>query len=87
VTSKVDLLVILHNSKPFLPAFFRSLKTISTPVTAYFLDNNSQDESANVAVESISDLPFTAFVTRAFPTFLSPHSSHDPCGTPALPAA
>jgi GT2 family glycosyltransferase len=65
VTSKVDLLVILHNSKSFLPAFFRSLKTISTPVTAYFLDNNSQDDSANVAVESISDLPFTAFVTRS----------------------
>jgi GT2 family glycosyltransferase len=65
VASTVDLLVVLHNSKHTLPALFKSLRTISVPVMAYFLDNNSADGTPEFAVEALEHLPFPAYVTRS----------------------
>lgn len=65
MTSRVDLLVVLHNSKPLLSAFLASLSNISVPVTLYFLDNNSADGTPDAVVQGLSDLPFPAFLTRS----------------------
>jgi len=65
VTTKVDLLVVLHNSKPRLPAFLSSLQRISIPVKAYFLDNNSRDGTHDSVVQAIAALPFPAYLNRS----------------------
>jgi GT2 family glycosyltransferase len=65
VASTVDLLVVLHNSKPTLPALLKSLHSISVPITAYFLDNNSTDGTPEFVVEASEHLPFPAYLTRS----------------------
>ena len=47
MTSKVDLLVVMYNCKHLIPLFVSSLRNISIPVTVYFLDNGSQDGTAD----------------------------------------
>jgi GT2 family glycosyltransferase len=65
VTSRIDVLVVLHNSKSFLPVLLDSLKRLKVPVKIYFLDNNSRDDSPEVLASRLSDLPFPAFLTRS----------------------
>ena len=65
MTSKIDLLIIVHNSRRLIPALIASLKTITVPVTAYFLDNDSRDGSAEALVSEVSNLPFRSFVLRS----------------------
>lgn len=65
MTSRIDLLVIVHNSKPLIPSLIGSLSSITIPVTAYFLDNNSGDGSADLLAAAIPSLPFPAFVLRS----------------------
>jgi len=65
VTSTVDLLVIVHNCKHLIPSFINSLRTISVPLTAYFLDNGSHDGTAGELAEAIGDLPFRAYFFRS----------------------
>ena len=65
MSSRVDLLVVLHNSKPFIPSLIKSLRSISIPVTAYFLDNGSHDGTVETVAESLSLLPFPAYVLRS----------------------
>jgi GT2 family glycosyltransferase len=65
VASTVDLLVVLYNSKNTLPALLKSLHTISVPITAYFLDNDSTDGTPEFVVEALGHLPFPAFLTRS----------------------
>ena len=65
MTSKVDVLVVLHNSKALLPAFLNSLRNISTPVTIHFLDNNSSDGTPESIVQALADLPFPVHFTRS----------------------
>lgn len=64
-TPGVDVLVLVHNSRSWIPAFVRSLHHISIPVTIYFLDNNSSDGSADLLAESASSLPSRTFVLRS----------------------
>jgi GT2 family glycosyltransferase len=65
VTSRVDLLVILHNSRQLIPSLIDSLRTISIPVTAYFLDNDSKDGTPEALDAAIGQLPFPAFLLRS----------------------
>jgi GT2 family glycosyltransferase len=65
VTSRVDLLVIVYNCKPLIPAFIASLRTITIPITAYFLDNASQDGTPDALASAIADLPFQAYLLRS----------------------
>jgi GT2 family glycosyltransferase len=65
VTSKVDLLIIVHNSRQLIPSLIESLRTISIPVTAFFLDNDSHDGTADVLVQALAELPFPAYVLRS----------------------
>jgi GT2 family glycosyltransferase len=65
VSSKADVLVVLHNSKRMLPGFFASLARISLPVRLYLLDNNSTDGTPEEAVRLAAGLPFPAYLTRS----------------------
>jgi GT2 family glycosyltransferase len=65
VSPRVDLLVILHNSKSLIPSLVESLRSISEPVTAYFLDNDSHDGTPETLAEELRRLPFTAYLLRS----------------------
>jgi GT2 family glycosyltransferase len=65
VTTRVDLLVIVHNSKPFIPALLDSLRTISIPVTVFFLDNASQDGTPEALAGALGGLPFPSYMLRS----------------------
>jgi GT2 family glycosyltransferase len=62
---RVDLLVLFYNSRGSLPAFFEGIRRISIPITAYFLDNDSRDGTADLLAEAAPKLPFPAFVLRS----------------------
>jgi GT2 family glycosyltransferase len=65
VTAEVDVLVVLYNSRRWIPQLLAGLRDISIPITAYFLDNNSTDGSADAVAAEIPALPFRAHVLRS----------------------
>ena len=65
MTSKVDLLVIVHNSKSMIPSLIEGLRTISIPITGYFLDNGSRDGTPDTLAQAIGTLPFPAYLLRS----------------------
>ncbi len=65
MTPKVDVLVVLYNSSRFLGPFLQSLRTITFPVTIYFLDNGSGDETPQILEGAISQLPFRVYFLRS----------------------
>jgi GT2 family glycosyltransferase len=65
VTSKVDLLIIVHNSSSLIPSLLESIRTISIPVTAFFLDNDSHDGTPDLLAQAVQELPFPAYVLRS----------------------
>ena len=46
MTPEVDVLVVLYNSAKFIRPLIDSLRRITIPVTLYFLDNASSDDTA-----------------------------------------
>ncbi|MBI4473719.1 MAG: glycosyltransferase family 2 protein, partial [Acidobacteria bacterium] len=46
--SRIDLLIVVHNSRKLIPPLIASLRTITVPVTGYFLDNDSRDGTADL---------------------------------------
>jgi len=65
VTSEVDVLVLLYNSRSLIPAFVQSLRRITVPMTVYFLDNNSSDGGPELLSELIPSLPFKTHILRS----------------------
>ena len=65
MTSDIDVLVLLYNSRPLIPDFLKSLRRISIPVTLFFLDNNSSDGSPDLLAELLPSLPFKAHLFRS----------------------
>jgi len=65
VTSNVDVLVVLHNSASLLEPLLNSLRRVSIPVTAYFLDNASHDNTAERLASEIRGLPFRVYLLRS----------------------
>lgn len=60
--SDADLLIVFHNSRQWIPELLASLRQISIPVTAYFLDNASTDGTADLLAQELQSLPFRAYV-------------------------
>jgi GT2 family glycosyltransferase len=48
-----------------IPSLVESLRSISFPVTAYFLDNGSRDGTADALAESLGSLPVRTYVLRS----------------------
>jgi len=65
VTPAVDVLVLLHNNRNWIPGFLSSLRRISIPVTVYFLDNNSSDGGPDLLAELLPPLPFRTHLFRS----------------------
>ncbi len=65
MTSSIDVLIVLHNSKRQLPALFNGLRNISIPVGIHFLDNNSTDETPQFLLKHLYGLPFPAYFNRS----------------------
>lgn len=65
MSSAVDLLIVFHNSRQWVPDLIASLRQISVPITAYFLDNASTDGTADLLADEIQSLPFRSYVLRS----------------------
>jgi GT2 family glycosyltransferase len=65
VISEVDLLIVIHNSRRWIPGLLESLREISIPVTAYFIDNASSDDSPDLLAAAVDTLPFPVHVVRS----------------------
>jgi GT2 family glycosyltransferase len=65
VTCDVDLLIVFHNSRKWIPDLMASLRTISVPIHAYFLDNASTDGTPEMLALEAQSLPFRAHVLRS----------------------
>ena len=63
--STIDVLVVVHNSKAWIPSLIEGLRRISIPVTVYFLDNNSMDGTPEALSTAVSDVPFPVFILRS----------------------
>ena len=64
MASNVDVLIVFYNSSNFVGPLLNSLRAISIPVTAYFLDNGSRDGTAEKLAREIPNLSFRAFLFR-----------------------
>ena len=58
MTSRIDVLVVFYNSADFVGPLLESLRRLTIPVTAYFLDNASVDGTAAKLAAAIPELPF-----------------------------
>jgi len=65
VIPDVDLLIVFHNSRRWIPDLLVTLRQISVPITAYFLDNASTDGTPELLADEVQSLPFRAFVLRS----------------------
>jgi GT2 family glycosyltransferase len=65
VTPEVDVLIVLYNSARFLQPLLDSLRRITIPVTLYFLDNASTDDTAAHMASSLSQLPVRTYFLRS----------------------
>jgi GT2 family glycosyltransferase len=64
VASNVDVLIVFYNSSKFIGPLLDSLRAVSIPITAYFLDNASRDGTADELAREIPKLPFRTFLFR-----------------------
>lgn len=65
MTPGVDLLIVFHNSRRWVPELLATLREISVPVTAYFLDNASSDGTPDLLASATESLPFRTHVLRS----------------------
>jgi GT2 family glycosyltransferase len=65
VTARIDVLVVFYNSANFVESLLASLKRLTIPVTAYFLDNGSTDDTAAKVASAIPQLPFRTYFLRS----------------------
>jgi GT2 family glycosyltransferase len=64
-SSEVDLLIVVHNSSRWIPGLLESLRRISVPVTAYFIDNASNDETPDLLAAAVGTMPFPVHFVRS----------------------
>jgi GT2 family glycosyltransferase len=65
VTPEVDVLVIAYNSARFIQPLLASIRRLTIPVTLYFLDNASTDDSAEKLASALPDLPMRTHFHRS----------------------
>jgi len=63
--SEVDLLIVVHNSRRWIPGLLESLRRISVPVTAYFIDNASSDDTPDLLSAAVETMPFPVHFVRS----------------------
>lgn len=64
-TLSIDVLIVVYNSANFLGPLLDSLGRSSAPITVYFLDNGSRDDTAEILASRIPSLPFRSFLFRS----------------------
>ncbi len=62
---EVDLLVVVHNSRRWIPGLLESLQRISIPINGYFIDNGSSDGTPDLLAAAAGTLPFPVHVLRS----------------------
>jgi GT2 family glycosyltransferase len=65
VSGEIDLLIVFHDSRQWIPGLLASLRQVSIPITAYFLDNASTDGTPDLLADEVQSLPFRAYVLRS----------------------
>jgi GT2 family glycosyltransferase len=65
VTPEVDVLVVLHNSTRFIQPLLNSLRRTTVPVTLYFLDNASRDDTVPTLTAALHTLPLKTYLLRS----------------------
>jgi GT2 family glycosyltransferase len=65
VTCEVDLLIVFHNSRRWIPGLLESLRRNTIPVRAYFIDNASSDGTPELLAAAAGTLPFPVHVVRS----------------------
>ncbi len=65
MTSNIDVLIVLYNSARFIGPLLDSLRRASIPMTVYFLDNSSSDDTAKVLESALPGLPFRTHFLRS----------------------
>ena len=65
MSGEVDLLIVFHNSRRWIPGLLESLRRISTPLRAYFIDNASTDGTPEMLADAVGTLQFPVHVLRS----------------------
>jgi GT2 family glycosyltransferase len=65
VTPEVDILIVLYNSAKFLQPLLDSLEKVKLPITLYFLDNGSTDETAQMLAARLARSPARTYLLRS----------------------
>jgi GT2 family glycosyltransferase len=65
VTPEIDVLIVLYNSAKFVSPLIESLRRLDTPVTLYFLDNASTDDTMQRLAAELPTLQFRTYVLRS----------------------
>jgi GT2 family glycosyltransferase len=65
VTSSVDVLIVLYNGAKFVQPLLASLQRLTIPVTIYFLDNASTDNTAELLPRTLPQLRCRSYFLRS----------------------
>jgi GT2 family glycosyltransferase len=65
VTPEIDVLVVLHNSTRFIQPLLNSLLRTTVPVTLYFLDNASRDDTVPTLTAALHTFPLKTHLLRS----------------------
>jgi GT2 family glycosyltransferase len=65
VTPEIDVLVVLYNSEKFIQPLLDSLQRVSIPITIYFLDNASTDQTVEKLAAVLAGFPVRTFLLRS----------------------
>ena len=65
MTGEIDIFVILHNSRKWIPNLLSGLRDITGPIRVLFLDNASVDGTVDSLALEIPSLPFRSYVLRS----------------------
>ncbi len=65
MTPEIDILIVLYNSSKFIRPLLDSLRCITLPVTIYFLDNGSTDNTAQTLATALPTFPLRTHFLRS----------------------
>ena len=65
MTPEVDVLIVLYQSAKFIQPLLDSLQRITVPVTIYFLDNASTDNTAKTVATALTTFPLRTHFFRS----------------------
>jgi len=65
VTPEVDVLIVLYNSSRFIEPLLASLRRVTIPITVYFLDNRSADDTVEKLAAMLPSFPIKTHCHRS----------------------